>query len=136
MNKNLSLLYDWSLGNRLTINPHKTKCVLFNYSHNFVRPQSMTIHLNQTHISMVDKYLYLGVVLDQDLMFVPHISSVTKRCNQKVFLLSKIRRFVTDHIALKLYKSLFLSIIDYGDILYDGADKKNLTMSRDYKTVL
>lgn len=31
-----------------------------------------------------------------------------------------------DAIALRLYKALVLSVIDYGDVLYDGANKKEL----------
>lgn len=41
-------------------------------------------------------------------------------------MLSNIRKFLTDNITLKLYKSLILSVVDYGDILYNGANKKEL----------
>lgn len=125
MNKIISILHQWSTHNRRTINPHKTKAIPFNYR-NFVGPTNLNIQINQTRIDIVDKYVYLGVTLDQNLSFIPHINGLISRCSQKLFMLSTIRKFLTDHIALKLNKSLILSIIDYGDILYDGANKREL----------
>lgn len=47
-------------------------------------------------------------------------------CSQKLFTLSKIRKYITEEISLRLYKSLIQSILDYGDVMYIGASKTDL----------
>lgn len=47
-------------------------------------------------------------------------------CNQKILTLSKIRKYMNEATALKLYKSLILSVVDYGAIMYLGAPKNEL----------
>lgn len=44
----------------------------------------------------------------------------------KLCTLSKIRRYINEDVAIKLYKSLILSIIDNGNVFYDCAGKGNL----------
>lgn len=47
-------------------------------------------------------------------------------CSQKLFILSKIRKFINECVVLRLYKALILSLIDYGDACYRGANKGDL----------
>lgn len=44
-------------------------------------------------------------------------------CNQKLFSLSKIRRYIPQHVAILIYKALVMSKINYGGILCIGAAK-------------
>ena len=41
----------------------------------------------------------------------------------KSILLAKIRKFLTEEVALKIYKSMILPYFDYGDILYGNANQ-------------
>lgn len=80
--------------------------------------QSSKLMYNQVELEIVDKYLYLGVTLDDSLSFSVHINKIISACSQKLFTLSKIRKYITKDIAIKLYKSLILPVIDYGDVFY------------------
>ena len=44
----------------------------------------------------------------------------------KANLLAKIRRFLTNHVALKIYKSMILPYCDYGDVIYNAAGQEGL----------
>lgn len=46
--------------------------------------------------------------------------------NYKLTTLAKIRRYITKDIAIRLYKTLVLPIIDYGDVLYTCVSKTKL----------
>lgn len=72
-----------------------------------------------------DKYCYLGILLDEDLAFGAHISSVISNCSQKVFWLSKIRVLIDQKTAIFLFKSLILSRLHYGNIFYLNAKKRD-----------
>ena len=41
-------------------------------------------------------------------------------------MLSKIRKYITLDAANKIYKTMILPIVEYGDILYDGSNQKLL----------
>lgn len=49
------------------------------------------------------------------------------KCNQLVFLLSKIRRYVSPQVAVQIYKAIIMSRLSYGGLLYIGAAKPLLS---------
>lgn len=75
---------------------------------------------------MIDKYTYLGVKIDKDLTFMPHFKKIISTCNQKLFTLAKIRKYITQNIAIRLCKTLILPIIDYRDVFYCGLASTHL----------
>ena len=44
----------------------------------------------------------------------------------KLFLLSKIRKYVTFDAAIRIYKTMLIPILQYGDFLYDGSNQNLL----------
>ena len=42
--------------------------------------------------------------------------------NYKTFLLSKARKYITTIAAIRIYKTMILPLIDYGDVLYDSSN--------------
>ena len=44
----------------------------------------------------------------------------------KTNLLAKIRKFLTESVALKIYKSMILPYFDYGDVIYGTANQEGL----------
>lgn len=74
-------------------------------------------------IEFVGQFTYLGVTLDKDLKFDTHINRLVSSCNQKLHTLSKIRKFISEDVSIRIYKSLIMSVKDYGDVFYDCAPK-------------
>ena len=46
--------------------------------------------------------------------------------SNKLYLLSKIRKHITEWIATRIFQSMIAPLIDYGDIVYSGTSIKNL----------
>lgn len=130
LNMSLVVLSDWCLENRLTVNANKTKSMIFgpnNMLNNSNMAQtSKVLKLDNTALEFVNSYVYLGITLDRQLNFSAHINKMKAVCSQKFFTLSKIRKYITEEISLRLYKSLIQSILDYGDVMYIGASKTDL----------
>ena len=63
-------------------------------------------------------YKYLGVILDKSLSFVKHATNTIKKASHKVYLLFKLRPYLTNDACLKMYKTMVLPYIEYGDSLY------------------
>ena len=64
--------------------------------------------------------------LDMNLNYNIHLENCLKLVSHKAFLLNKIRRYINKNTAITIYKTMILPIIEYGDVIYDGANQKLL----------
>ena len=71
-------------------------------------------------------YKYLGFILDDQLNFNKHISELVNIVSHKLYLLSKIRKYLTKHACTLIFKTMILALIEYRNIVYAGTTNKNL----------
>ena len=93
------------------------------------------VKIGEAPLEIVPSYRYLSFNLDSTLSFSNHIRTVSSMVAHKANLLAKIRKFLTDEVALKIYKSMILPYFDYGDVIYnqgnqDGLDKLQRLQNR------
>ena len=84
------------------------------------------ISLNNNVLDRVCSYKYLGFILDDQLNFNKHISELCKIISHKLYLLAKIRKYITKYASIMIFKSMILSLIEYGDVIYEGTSISNL----------
>ena len=84
------------------------------------------LQIGGENIGYVTSYPYLGIKLDNKLTFELHIKETLKLVSHKLFLLSKIRKYLTKKQALTIFKSKILPYFDYGDIFCIGSHEKSL----------
>ena len=94
----------------------------------------MSIKLKDTDLQVVDHYKYLGVTLDKNLNFRLHIENLLKTLKYKIYILAKLRSYLSIQSSLTIYKATILPYIDYGDIFYQAAFKGSLTKIQDSQT--
>ena len=92
---------------------------------------NMKISINNTELQSVEHYKYLGVILDKNLSFKLHIDSLLKTLKYKIYILAKLRRYLTEQSSLDIYKTSILPYIDYGDIFYQASPKGSLNKIQD-----
>ena len=85
------------------------------------------ISLNANILERVCSYKYLGLILDEHLNYNKHMTEMTKLISHKLFLLSKIRRYITKDACINIFKTMVLSVIEYCDIIYAGTTQANIT---------
>ena len=124
----LSSLNVWCQKNKLTINCKKTKFCIHEMRSVIKKSKNvdMILSLNNTVLDKVCSYKYLGFILDDQLNFNKHISDLTKIVTHKLYLLSKIRKYLTKHACISIFKTMILSLIEYGNIVYAGTTYSNL----------
>ena len=108
----------WCSKNALTINTKKTKIMAFGSKNKIKKAKNINILINKEIIGNVPTYKYLGVNLDQSLNFKYHTENLLNLLNHKIYMFSKIRRYLNDQSAIRVYKSMILPYFDYGDISY------------------
>ena len=73
--------------------------------------------INEMCMKYVKQYNYLGVIIDAEMSLLPLSKNIEKRVIDKVYMLRKVRRHLTYHAALQIYKQLILPIFDYAGFL-------------------
>ena len=107
MNKELSYLNKWFQENKLTVDLTKTNYILFGSQQKLRNTETGGIEtqlsLNNGHyIGNVSRTKFLGLVLDENFTWSPHITSVSRKitkCNGNLY---RCRRLLSLDI-LKIY---------------------------------
>ena len=76
------------------------------------------LSIGNDNIHYVKNFNYLGVKLDCKLNFENHALECMRLVSHKIYMLTKIRYYITSEQALPIYKSKILPYFDYGDIFY------------------
>ena len=124
----LNELSNWCSKNKLTINCKKTKYCVYGMR-SVVRKSKtvdMIISLNGILLERVCSYKYLGFILDDQLNFNKHMNEMISTVSHKLYLLAKIRRYLSKQACILVFKTMVLSILEYGDIIYAGSTKTNM----------
>lgn len=122
MNKELKHLTLWLNLNRLALNVSKTNFVIFR-STKRIPNHNVVLIMNRKAISQKDHIKYLGVLMDQHLMWKKHISSVAKKVSRGVGILSKLRHFINPYLLKDIYYCLVYSHLSYGVEAWGSACK-------------
>ena len=126
--RDLILLSDWCKRNRLTVNCNKTKYCTYGMRSFIKKSKNVDtiLSLNGTVLEKVCSYKYLGFILDDQLNFNKHINELSKLVSHKLYLLSKIRKYLTTNACINIFKSMVLPLMEYGDIVYARTSSENL----------
>ena len=107
----------WCSNNFLHLNVSKTNEMCIDFRLN--RTVISHIVINGEPVEQLDSFKYLGVILDEKLLFKDHVSAVPKRSQQRRHVLRKLRPFYVDPLLLlRLYSSIFEPLIPYCSISY------------------
>ena len=63
--------------------------------------------------SLVSYQVNLGIMLDQMMTLTPLTKEIKKKISNMIFMLRKLRKFLTFDAAVSVYKQMILPIIDY-----------------------
>ena len=122
----LNLFTEWCKVNKLSLNVSKTMQINFGTRHKVKKASRTKLMMDNVALHIVPTYKYLGFMLDSTLSFNYHVKSVANILMYKSVLLAKIRKFLTEDVALRIYKSMILPYFDYGDVIYSSANQEGL----------
>ena len=115
--KALDEMVAWCEENKLTINRGKTKFMLIKQAKVSCESQ---VKMGNYKIGTVRSYEYLGIVLDDKLSMNDYLELMWKKANTKTGILAKIRRFITEKTAMKIYKCMIRPHLDYIDFVVES----------------
>ena len=103
---------------KVTFNALKTHFIRI--SNKKQKPVLDDIVLNGCQITEVDKYPYLGLILNNKLTWSDHAEHIIARASKKLTMLNRIRHTLPRLALESLYTSMIRPILDYADIIYNN----------------
>ena len=123
VNTELIKVHKWLASNKLTLNMDKSKCMLISKKR---KTSNIFIRINGKELKHCDSYKYLGVYLDKNLSWKPHIEHVCKKISKACGALAKTRHFVDEDTLTSIYYALINSYLRYGAVAWGNASTEVL----------
>ena len=92
--------------------------MVFGTRHKIKRTKNINLNIRGEMLQVVPTYKYLDINLDQTLSFNYHLKYVANLISHKLYVFCKIRKYLNDHAALTIYKTMILPYFDYGDAIF------------------
>ena len=117
INHDLKNIVEWLRANKISLNAGKTELVIFR-SKNKRITKKLNFRISGQKIKICNKTKYLGIILDENLTFKPHLDKLKLKLNRGNCLLSKIRYYVQAGLLRTIYYALFDSHLRYGSQIW------------------
>lgn len=121
-NTELNKISVWFKSNKLLLNSKKSSYIHFSYSNN----ESKAVYIDNEKINQVNETKFLGVTIDKDLKWGPHISKLCKKLSQSIGVIYRLRNELNGKTMLTLYFSIIYTHLTYSNIIWGSADKIHL----------
>ena len=121
LKQDLRLLQDWFHANKLTLNLSKTQCLLFKARKGC---PSITLNVNITLIEQQKEAKFLGLILDDDLSWTPHINDRLNKIKRNMHMLVTSKNMLNNNTKKLIYYGHIHSHLCYCLVVWGGMCKK------------
>ena len=122
----MAQMNSWFIANKLTLNTSKSSFIVFRSRYSRVNNLPNKFEFAKSEIIRSDTIKYLGMTLDEHLIFNQHVQDVCNSIKRYFKIFYNIRRYLNNKQIEILYYSMIYSRIKYGIIVYGFATKTNL----------
>ena len=117
--KEVTNFTEWCANNYLELNVGKTKEMVIDFTKRTVVHRDLEI--DGKKVERVDKYKYLGTIIDSKFKFEENITTLYKRANKRMYHLRQLHHLKVDRTIVKLfYMSIIESVIIFCICLWFG----------------
>ena len=103
-----------------------------NRSSKFRDAHKVTVYVAENQLERVDSFKYLGITIHQHMKWADHIDKISKKINQRIGLIRRIKILLPAHARRTLYMSLIAPL--YADNVW--GDKNNDTLMKDLQILM
>ena len=111
---------EWLSDHRLTLNLNKTKAMFFGTAPKLSNVSIDHMEFESVQLDIVDKFEYLGMMLDCQLRCDKHVTYLQSKVCPKMKTLARIRCYIGKKTALHLYNTLINPLFVFNDYIYDA----------------
>ena len=112
----------WLKKNKLSLNVHKTKLMVFHREQKQIK--ELNIVINEIAIERVESFNFLGLIIDEGLSWKRHTDVVKNKISKVVGVSYRLNNIFPRYILQTLYNSLIALYINYGLLLWDAESNR------------
>ena len=116
-------LLKWVNSNGLALNLKKTKYMIFTRKRTYTE---QTIRINNVLIERKISERFLGVIIDENLNWSCHISTIKTKMSRYLGVMYKIRKFITSKTRMQIFHSFVQSHLNYCSLVWGFATKSHI----------
>ena len=90
----MTKVHEWIKANKLLINFDKSNFMIMSSSRKAYSSQSLHLYVNGNEIKQVAQCTFLGVVVDHNFTWKPHIQHVVNKISKGIGILNRAKRFL------------------------------------------
>ena len=87
---------------------------------------SAKLSIDEISLNSVSCFKYLGVIIDKNLTWNPHVDALCKELNVMVWIFTRLRRYLSRECLMQIYQSIVQPKLDYGVTLWGYGSEKNV----------
>ena len=124
INRKLKKVSNWFKANKLSVNASKTNFMTLGTSQmtNKIK-EEFNIILDNTELDKVTSTKFLGIIIDENLVWKNHIDCISRTISRNIGVINKLKHYVPYRILHTLYCSLVLPFINYGILIWGKTSK-------------
>ena len=111
-NSELKKVSDWVAHNKLTLNYEKTEYIEFQKSIS-APTDDRVLKIDGKRIREINQSKFLGVHIDKDISWRPHIHKIVTKVSQAIGILSRAKSFMNEAQLTLLYNTMVLPHLQY-----------------------
>ena len=113
MQKELNLLYTWLQANKLSLNGQKTYYIIFHRARIKLTSHTSDLYMGNSILTTTDKLKYLGVIIDDKITWIPHITYVKNKVSKGIGIMFKARHYLKRNALVNLYNYFIYPYLIY-----------------------
>lgn len=123
----LNQLHIWCKNNGMVLNSAKTKVMLITTNQKRQRLDNTNLNLlyMDEALKMISNDKILGVFVDNNLQWSDHVKHISKKISSYIWLLSKIKHYLSQDHRVQFYKSYIQPHIDFCNIVWGNSCESN-----------
>ena len=121
----MNQMNSWFIANKLTLNASKSSFIVFRSHYSRINNLPDKFEFAKSEIVRSDSVKYLGLTLDEHLLFNTHVQNVCNSIKRYFKIFYNIRRYLNTKQIDILYYSMIYSRVKYGIVVYGFTSKTN-----------
>ena len=104
INVELQNVYNWLCVNKLSLNVSKTRCIIFRNKKISTVNLPYNFEINGEKVECVSQFNFLGIMLDEFLIFAPHVKKISSKISRTLGIIKRVRKI----LPFKALKSILV----------------------------
>ena len=127
LQNSLSLIKEWYDKNRLVVNASKSSTMMVTTRQREASlSDNMELFLGEDKLQDVECCDYLGLKIDKNLSWNKYVNSLCNQLCSKIWVLSRLRKFLPFNSLVQIYKSYIQPKIDYAITVWGYSNENNM----------